>query len=810
MRQLKKTILWMGCLALGLQTAGAFSLLGPITGTPDATWQITLIGYNPLPGFGPPGMIDPLDAGPKNLNEGYRRNAQVMYYAFDPSWEWFGANGEFAVQQAFDLLNGVLNGQGNTPLYLYSPTNGILGDTNGAPAIVLTPTNSLDSYSANLTEFPFNSEGENYTAHNLALRDVKSVTLTMLLEQLGLADSVRYVWDLHNRYTGLAGESCNVPGPGFNIEYNVVQRNFDFIPSPLGTNIQYSPYVNDVLYSYWIAENCGAPGASPPDVDALEVPVQTLNGEPPVSAPPVASGVGVFPLRNGYFYTGLTRDDVGGLHWLYSTNNYDTPSPGYLESAAAGSTLLGFGQPQILYTSNLNALVSAALTNNPATLQALFPGLAVGNNPFTYFSNVVSPNVIAYFTNYVGSPAGSPASLVVVTNQVTNIVQFYQNSFANVVVNSNYPSTTFAIQTISVGPMVGAPAGSPFVTNVTYQTFTSNVVSGDYFIITNGTCGPNIIQTLQTNLNVVTNLVVGTTNANGQAFTENLISYFTNYAFVELPCTLTTNAPADYQGIGRMQFMRVSDVSDPYDYQNQQFRIPITNQYTMSLFTNGQYLTQKFQRIVTRPDFLFGAADQLTGPDALPVDADLPARTVNFNTANMQTGLSGPGTIDSPTTFVFNKVGPVYQNLSPAFMIGPNINGGTNAVGTLFMWGSFDGTTNLPVVYPNGTSLENLAAEAVVQIATVPPAALPNTLPSGTNGVAYNVTFTATGTTGNVTWALAPNSAGLPPGFNTLSPDGVLSGTPTQSGTFDNIVVQLTDSSTPPLVVQAVYSLTIN
>ena len=47
MRQLKKTILWIGCLALGLQTAGAFSLLGPITGTPDATWQITLIGYNP-------------------------------------------------------------------------------------------------------------------------------------------------------------------------------------------------------------------------------------------------------------------------------------------------------------------------------------------------------------------------------------------------------------------------------------------------------------------------------------------------------------------------------------------------------------------------------------------------------------------------------------------------------------------------------------------------------------------------------------------------------------------------------------------
>ncbi len=99
-----------------------------------------------------------------------------MYYAFDASFsDYFGSNGEFAVQQAFDLLNGVMNGQGNNALYLYSPTNGLRGDTNGSPAITLFPTNSLDNYSANLTEFPFNSEGENYTASALGLLDVKSI-----------------------------------------------------------------------------------------------------------------------------------------------------------------------------------------------------------------------------------------------------------------------------------------------------------------------------------------------------------------------------------------------------------------------------------------------------------------------------------------------------------------------------------------------------------------------------------------------------------------------------------------------------------
>ncbi len=205
----------------------------------------------------------------------------------------------------------------------------------------------------------------------------------------------------------------------------------------------------------------------------------------------------------------MTWADCAGL---YSTNNYDTPSVQYRESPAAGSALFStnFNAPQLLFTSNYNALVSASLTNNPATLQALFPGLVVSPNPPTYFSNVVSPNVVAYFTNYIGSPAGAPASLVVVTQLVTNIVQFYQNSFVNVATNKTYPNTTFALQTITVGPMVGSPAGSPFVTNVTYQTFQSNVFSGDYFIISNGACGPNIIQTQQTNVNIVTNLVAGT------------------------------------------------------------------------------------------------------------------------------------------------------------------------------------------------------------------------------------------------------------------------------------------------------------
>lgn len=53
-------------------------------------------------------------------------------------------------------------------------------------------------------------------------------------------------------------------------------------------------------------------------------------------------------------------------------------------------------------------------------------------------------------------------------------------------------------------------------------------------------------------------------------------------------------------------------------------------------------------------------------------------------------------------------------------------------------------------------------------------------LANGTQGVAYNATLTASGGTGNYTWSIT--SGGLPPGIS-LSSAGVLSGTPTGTGT---------------------------
>jgi hypothetical protein len=77
------------------------------------------------------------------------------------------------------------------------------------------------------------------------------------------------------------------------------------------------------------------------------------------------------------------------------------------------------------------------------------------------------------------------------------------------------------------------------------------------------------------------------------------------------------------------------------------------------------------------------------------------------------------------------------------------------------------------------------------------------TLPAGTVGTPYSATIASTGGTAPLTF-----SGTLPAGLS-LSPAGVISGTPTAFGTF-NFTVSLKDSATSPVTVTQAYTLTIN
>jgi hypothetical protein len=272
-------ILEMLCfLALFVERANAFSLLGPFT-----PWMTTTNG------FGPPNttFADPLGdiGGPMDISNEYRLNVPIVTYGFDKSFlDYFGTNGVAAVESAIQVLN----------------------DLPPASTIVLS-------------NYPTQSEQVNYVAQAENLYDLKTMTLALLLEQMGLAQPIRFIyvlrqWDpifLNNRI--LTSQFWWENGV---ISNQIILRNFD--PETL----EPSTYVNDRLYTGYLYISLW--------------PDQTLKYAVPLPIPvnPMVTGLTVadwlWTPSAGAFFNGLTRDDVGGLRYLYSTNNinFETLLPG--------------------------------------------------------------------------------------------------------------------------------------------------------------------------------------------------------------------------------------------------------------------------------------------------------------------------------------------------------------------------------------------------------------------------------------------------------------------------------------------------
>ena len=222
----------------------AFSLLGPYE-----DWMQTTTGFRQ------PGDI----GGPMNLGEEYRWNVPVLTYTFDASFlDYFGSNGVYAVEQAIQILNAM------------------------PPASQLHPT-----------DYPPEAKLISYQAQSLGLIDLKSQTLAVLLEQLGLAQPARYAFNVRD----FAFDAGNPVA-------QIVRRNFDpFDFSPTNR-------VNDTPYDYVLQVTTNGQIIS---VTAEEIPLDPLA--------PVRTAVADNAPQPGEFFTGLTRDDAGGLQYLLRTNN---------------------------------------------------------------------------------------------------------------------------------------------------------------------------------------------------------------------------------------------------------------------------------------------------------------------------------------------------------------------------------------------------------------------------------------------------------------------------------------------------------
>jgi hypothetical protein len=225
-KRLFSAVMWALLLGMLIFTTRvySFSLLGPY-----ADWMDVTNGFRQTGDIG----------GPMDITEGYRWNVPVLTYGFDKSFlDYFGTNGVAAVEAAIGVLNGL------------------------APASELT-----------LTNFPGTSQRINNAAQIQNLYDLKSETLSILLERIGLAPPTRSVFLVRQWDASLepyAATDADLPGATGILGKFVLERNFD--PQTFTSTI----VVNGEPYSAYIVYRDLDTNGNPSHAETVVFPIDPL------------------------------------------------------------------------------------------------------------------------------------------------------------------------------------------------------------------------------------------------------------------------------------------------------------------------------------------------------------------------------------------------------------------------------------------------------------------------------------------------------------------------------------------------------
>ena len=232
--------------------------------------------------------------------------------------------------------------------------------------------------------------------------------------------------------------------------------------------------------------------------------------------------------------------------------------------------------------------------------------------------------------------------------------------------------------------------------------------------------------------------------------------------------------------------------------------------YSFTVLVNGDTLNEPaetfFVNVTNVTNAIVGDGQ---GVGTIVNDDLLPSLSINDATVNE----GNAGTVNAVFTVTLSAASGQTVSVNYAIADGTATQPAdyTNTTGTLtFTPGQTTRTITVPVIgetvpEANETFFVNLSGATNVTIADnqgvgtitnddVPVTVNPATVPNGTVAVAYSQTFAASSGVAPYTFAV---TAGALPGGLTLSPGGVLSGTPTTGGTF-NFTVTATDSSGLP------------
>ena len=468
-------------------------------------------------------------SGPMMIDEEYRFNTPVVTYGFTSDFvSFFGARGMDEVRKAVQIIND------------------------------LPPVDQID-----VNDYPKRSFRLNHRAGALGLTDLKSTALQKILHFLGLEDPTLWAFAPRNAWIQ----------NGVVLQYLLELRNYD----PL--SYRASPYINETLYT---VQRLGCPTVLPAQ------PYQTAFA---ANTPVAARGNGRVTEFNGVYATGLTRDDVGGLKYLYHPQNYNF-EPG-------------------------------------------LPNLALQTNGLSGFS-------------------ASGESFRIVPASNTNLFGF----------GGPYDSAVTLTNATAAGGLGGA-GSSPFDSAVSLTNITAGGAGG-------GGIGGGI---------------GGGVAAGNQPLVV---------------------ANALRPGMGEIVLRETN-----YDSLLGEFFSPLNVLYTETIVTNGVKIQQRVVRNITAPDLVFDAKDLQGAFAADPPIVVIGAHGMTFingDTVDPNPGDDmGPGIIqDGSITFSTGGLNGVLLGSLISPVDAWFQEGVPNFLDSQHIWAAFDGSTNDPVVFPQGIDFEEI------------------------------------------------------------------------------------------------------
>ena len=382
---MKKTFLIL--LGLMASHADAFVLVGP---TDAGALENTLGWGAPNQAVFSANLVDDMGT-PKRIDEFYRWNTPNLTYGFDASFvQFFGEQGITAVTDAMNVLNDYFRPQD--------------GSYVGVSDMNLTKQGFGGNY---------NTAWVNGSARQENLIDIKSLTLGIMVNYLGLGNPYRYAFTATNAIIPNAALSGAI--------FSVALKNYD--PRTLVE----TDMINGVQFSYRLIHD-QPPGsvADAATVGAMTMDLEEFTADTSGNAFSAVSAItdafygnsdivwtdvpSVFGF--GVYYDGinamggmyrprhaLTYDDAGGLKYLYSTNTiameynpYTLVQPAIFTGATGNRHLPQTGSEA--FNRSLNNL-SPFPVRNAGLLASSF----ASTHPLTQFAN---PTAITNFMNGSG------------------------------------------------------------------------------------------------------------------------------------------------------------------------------------------------------------------------------------------------------------------------------------------------------------------------------------------------------------------------------------------------------------------------